>query len=112
MTSRPIPKAGADPDYGRSLRRLLTGVTVAVMIALFAIWRIDNARVESLRMAVVDRGVMLTGGGSLLGDLDLALREQTGLAITVAEDPLNCVALGTGKSLEYETQLAHVLEYN
>ena len=45
-------------------------------------------------------------------DLDLALREQTGLAITVAEDPLNCVALGTGKSLEYETQLAHVLEYN
>ena len=37
---------------------------------------------------------------------------QTGLAITVAEDPLNCVALGTGKSLEYETQLAHVLEYN
>ena len=55
MTSRPIPKAGAEPDYGRSLRRLLTGVTVAVMIALFAIWRIDNARVESLRMAVVDR---------------------------------------------------------
>lgn len=46
MTSRPIPKAGADPDYGRSLRRLLTGVAVAVMIALFAIWRIDNARVE------------------------------------------------------------------
>lgn len=55
MTSRPIPKAGADPDYGRSLRRLLTGVVVIVMLALFAIWRIDNARVESLRMAVVDR---------------------------------------------------------
>ena len=35
---------------------------------------------------IVDRGVMLTGGGALLGDLDLALREQTGLAITVAED--------------------------
>ena len=60
---------------------------------------------------IVDRGVMLTGGGSLLGDLDLALREQTGLAITVAEDPLHCVALGTGKSLEFESQLAHVLEY-
>ena len=47
---------------------------------------------------IVDRGVMLTGGGALLGDLDLALREQAGLAITVAEDSLNCVALGTGKS--------------
>jgi rod shape-determining protein MreB and related proteins len=60
---------------------------------------------------IVDRGVMLTGGGALLGDLDLALREQTGLAITVAEDPLNCVALGTGKSLEFESQLAHVIDF-
>ncbi len=60
---------------------------------------------------IVDRGVMLTGGGALLGELDLALREQTGLAITVAEDPLNCVAVGTGKSLEFETQLAHVLDF-
>jgi rod shape-determining protein MreB len=60
---------------------------------------------------IVDRGVMLTGGGALLGDLDLALREQTGLAITVAEDSLNCVALGTGKSLEFETQLAHVIDF-
>jgi rod shape-determining protein MreB len=60
---------------------------------------------------IVDRGVMLTGGGALLGDLDLALREQTGLAITVAEESLNCVALGTGKSLEFETQLAHVIDF-
>jgi rod shape-determining protein MreB and related proteins len=60
---------------------------------------------------IVDRGVMLTGGGALLGELDLALREQTGLAITVAEDPLNCVAIGTGKSLEFESQLAHVLDF-
>jgi rod shape-determining protein MreB and related proteins len=35
---------------------------------------------------------MLTGGGALLGDLDLALREQTGLAISVADESLNCVA--------------------
>jgi rod shape-determining protein MreB and related proteins len=60
---------------------------------------------------IVDRGVMLTGGGALLGDLDLALREQTGLAISVAEDPLNCVALGTGKALEFENQLAHVIDF-
>ena len=60
---------------------------------------------------IVDRGVMLTGGGALLGDLDLALREQTGLAISVADEALNCVALGTGKALEYETQLQHILDY-
>ncbi len=60
---------------------------------------------------IVDRGVMLTGGGALLGDLDLALREQTGLAISVADETLNCVALGTGKSLEFESQLLHVIDY-
>jgi rod shape-determining protein MreB len=60
---------------------------------------------------IVDRGVMLTGGGALLGDLDLALREQTGLAISVAEASLDCVALGTGKSLEYEKQLAHIIDF-
>jgi rod shape-determining protein MreB len=61
---------------------------------------------------IVDRGVMLTGGGALLGDLDLALREQTGLAISVADEPLSCVALGTGKALEYEKQLRHVIDYD
>ena len=61
---------------------------------------------------IVDRGVMLTGGGALLGELDLALREQTGLSISVAEESLNCVALGTGKALEYEKQLSHVIDYD
>ena len=44
---------------------------------------------------IVERGVMLTGGGALLGDLDLALRERTGLAVSIADQSLNCVALGT-----------------
>lgn len=60
---------------------------------------------------IVDRGVMLTGGGALLGELDLALREQTGLSISVADESLNCVALGTGMSLEFAKQLAHVIDY-
>ena len=54
---------------------------------------------------------MLTGGGALLGDLDLALREKTGLAISVADQPLDCVALGTGKSLEYQKQLQHIIDF-
>jgi rod shape-determining protein MreB len=61
---------------------------------------------------IVDRGVMLTGGGALLGDLDLALREQTGLAISVADETLNCVALGTGRALEYEKKLRYVIDYD
>ncbi len=61
---------------------------------------------------IVDRGVMMTGGGSLLRDLDVALREQTGLPITLAENPLDCVALGTGKALEFENQLAHAIDYS
>jgi len=61
---------------------------------------------------IVDRGVMLTGGGALLGDLDLALREQTGLSISIANDPLSCVALGTGKALDFEKQLRHVIDYD
>jgi rod shape-determining protein MreB len=54
---------------------------------------------------------MLTGGGALLGDLDLELREQTGLAVSVADESLDCVAIGTGKALEYENQLVHVIDY-
>ena len=61
---------------------------------------------------IVDRGVMLTGGGALLGDLDLALRERTGLAISIADQTLNCVALGTGKALEFEKQLRHAIDYD
>jgi len=61
---------------------------------------------------IVDRGVMLTGGGALLGDLDLALRERTGLAVSIADESLNCVAMGTGKALEYEKQLRHAIDYD
>ena len=71
-----------------------------------------EATPPDLAADIVDRGVILTGGGALLGDLDLALREQTGLAVSVADEPLNCVALGTGKALEYERQLRHVIDYD
>ncbi|MFO7856130.1 MAG: rod shape-determining protein [Paracoccaceae bacterium] len=77
----------------------------AVMSAL-------EATPPDLAADIVDRGVMLTGGGALLGDLDLALREQTGLAITVGEEPLSCVGLGTGKALEHEKDLIHILNYD
>ena len=48
---------------------------------------------------IVDRGIVLTGGGSLLRGIDKLLREETGLPVMVAENPLSCVVLGTGRML-------------
>ena len=49
---------------------------------------------------IVDRGIILTGGGALLKNLDKFLREETNLPITIADDPLTTVALGSGKTLD------------
>ena len=49
---------------------------------------------------IVDKGIVMTGGGALLSNLDYVLRYATGLAVTVADDPLSCVAMGTGATLE------------
>ena len=49
---------------------------------------------------IVDRGIVLTGGGALLKHLDMLLREETGLPITITEDPLSTVVLGSGKALD------------
>jgi rod shape-determining protein MreB len=53
--------------------------------------------------------VVLTGGGALLGNLDFVLRHATGLPASIADDPLSCVALGTGRCLEELKTLKDVL---
>jgi len=53
---------------------------------------------------IMDRGIVLTGGGALLSGLDERLRSETGMPVTVADDPLNCVAIGSGRCIEdFET---------
>jgi rod shape-determining protein MreB len=70
-----------------------------------------NSIVEAVRMTlertppelsadIIDKGIVLAGGGALLTNIDDLLREETGLPVIVAEDPLSCVALGCGKILE------------
>jgi rod shape-determining protein MreB len=70
-----------------------------------------NAVVESVKIAlertppelaadIVDKGIVLVGGGSLLRNLDILLRETTGLPVMLAEDPLTAVAIGTGRTLD------------
>lgn len=58
---------------------------------------------------IAERGIVMTGGGSLLSNLDFVLRHATGLAVTIADDPLSCVALGTGHALEEMKTLRGVL---
>lgn len=58
---------------------------------------------------IVDKGIVLTGGGALLRNLDYVLRESTKLPVFVAEDPLSCVARGCGIVLEQFDRFKHVL---
>ena len=58
---------------------------------------------------IVDKGIVLTGGGALLTNMDYVLRYATGLPVSIADGPLSCVALGTGRALEEMKKLRHVL---
>ena len=69
---------------------------------------LENTAPE-LAADIVDRGIILTGGGALLSGIDVILRKATGLPVTVAEDTLLSVALGTGKVLDEMKSLKSVL---
>ena len=58
---------------------------------------------------IVDKGIVLTGGGALLGNMDFVLRHATGLPVSLADDPMTCVVLGTGRALEEMRRLKDVL---
>ena len=89
-------------QIAESLVEPVTSIIEAVKVAL------ENTPPE-LASDIVDRGIVLTGGGALLYRLDQVLRDATGLSVAVAENPLQCVALGTGRALEERKRLHNVL---
>src|SRR5262252_6607275 len=93
ITQRHIAEALAEP---------VGAIVEAVKVAL-------EATPPELAADIVDKGIVLTGGGSLLAGLDQVLREETGLPVSIADDPLSCVALGTGRVLENTKGMRHVL---
>ena len=105
-------------------RDLVTGLPRTVVVTAEEIRRaIDepvNAVVDAVKTTldrtppelsgdIMDRGIVLTGGGALLKGLDERLRHETGMPIVIAEAPLDCVALGSGKCVEEFEALQQVL---
>jgi rod shape-determining protein MreB len=80
-------------QIAEALSEPVSAIVEGVRIAL------ENTAPE-LAADIVDQGIVLTGGGALLAGIDEMLRQATGLPVTVADNPLTCVALGTGRALE------------
>jgi rod shape-determining protein MreB len=84
-----ITQANIAEALSEPIGAILEGVRIAL----------ENTAPE-LAADIVDQGIVLTGGGALIKGLDDFLREETGLPVSVAEDPLSCVAIGTGRAME------------
>ena len=95
LNSNEILEALSDP---------IKGIVAAVRTAL-------EKSPPELAADIAEHGMMLSGGGALLHNLDKLLREETGIPVTIADDPLTCVARGGGKALEmYDTQANEIFD--
>ncbi len=91
-----------EEDTSEALQPILVQILNAIKNAL------ENTPPE-LSADLVDMGLTLTGGGSLSKNIDKLISKETGLPVTVADDPLACVAIGTGKALENEDLFSTML---
>ncbi|HBZ69140.1 MAG TPA: rod shape-determining protein, partial [Deltaproteobacteria bacterium] len=83
----------SERQIAESLAEPVGAIVEAVKVAL-------EHTAPELAADIVDKGIVMVGGGSLLTNLDILLREATGLPVMLAEDPLTAVALGTGRCLD------------
>ncbi len=92
----------SERQIAESLAEPISAIIDAVKVAL-------EHTAPELAADIVDKGIVLTGGGALLGNMDYVLRHATGLPVSIADDPLTCVAKGTGRALEEFKKLKDVL---
>ncbi|HEB79879.1 MAG TPA: rod shape-determining protein [Rhodospirillales bacterium] len=92
----------SERQIAESLAEPVSSIIEAVKVCL------EHTEPE-LAADIVDKGIVLTGGGALLSNIDFALRHATGLPVSLADDPLSCVVLGTGRALEEMKSLKDIL---
>jgi len=100
---------GVPKELILSQRNVSEALSEPVGSIIEAVKRALENTAPELAADIVDRGITLTGGGALLSGMDAVLRKATGLPVTVAEDTLLSVALGTGKVLDEMKRLKVVL---
>ena len=93
----------SERQAAEALAEPVTQIIEAVKVAL-------EATPPELAADIADKGIMLTGGGALLRGLDIEIRDHTGLPVSVADDPLSCVAIGCGRVLEHPRWMKGVLD--
>ena len=91
-----------EEDTSEALKPVLNQIMGGIKDAL------ENTPPE-LSADLVDMGLVLTGGGALLKNIDKLISKETGLPVVIAEDPLSCVALGTGRALDEEQTFSTML---
>ena len=100
--------SGLPKETSISQRQIAEALAEPVATIIDTIKRALEQTPAELSADIVERGIMLTGGGSLLSNLDKVLRRSTSLPVSIAEDPLLCVVLGTGKALEERDKLGDI----
>jgi rod shape-determining protein MreB len=89
-----VPKTvtANDSEIRGALSECVSTIVSAIRVAL-------ERTPPELSADIIDRGIVLAGGGALLKNMDKRIREETGLPVCIADDPLCCVVLGTSKIL-------------
>jgi rod shape-determining protein MreB len=91
-----------EEDTAEALKPILNQILAGIKDAL-------EKTPPELSADLVDMGLVLTGGGALLKNIDKLITKETGLPVQIAEDPLSCVAIGTGKALDEEETFSNML---
>lgn len=99
---------GLPKEISISERQIAEALAEPISQIIDTIKRALEQTPPELAADIVERGIMLTGGGSLLSNLDTVLRRATSLPISIAEDPLFCVVMGSGKALEEQQKLTDI----